>query len=87
MQERDDETGTTADLSVTPELAGFICPTTVDELASILDLLPEDMRLAQWREKPLIAINRTTQEIAILRPCADKSWDVEIVVYGPSGTA
>jgi len=32
----------------------------------------------------LISMNRETQEIAIARPCADGSWDVECVAFGPS---
>jgi hypothetical protein len=70
-----------------PELSAFASPTTVDELASVVALLPEDMRLAATRDKSLVAINRKTQEIAILRPCADGSWDVECVAYGPTAAS
>ena len=72
-----------------PELSGFDVPTTPDELLETLVLLPDDMRLAAARDLNdkklvLISMNRETQEIAIARPCADGSWDVECVAFGPS---
>ena len=68
-----------------PELSGFAIPTTVDELEEIVALLPDDMRSAATPDKPhIIAINRQTGEIAISRPCADGTWDVERVANDPS---
>jgi len=71
-----------------PELSGFSIPTTIDELEDIVALLPDDMRLAATPDKPhIIAINRQTGEIAISRPCADGTWDVERVAYDPSASS
>jgi hypothetical protein len=75
-----------------PELLGFAVPTTVDEFEEILALLPDDMRLAAFRDLRdnknfHISINRATQEIAIDRPRANGTWDVECVAYGPTASS
>jgi len=70
-------------------LSGFDVPTTPDEVTRDPDFAPDDMRFAAARDLNdkklvLISMNRETQEIAIARPCADASWDVECVAFGPS---
>jgi hypothetical protein len=59
-----------------PELRGFEPVRSVDELSAILARLPEDRRLAAMSDKPLVLVNKHTDEVAILRPGDDGSWDV-----------
>lgn len=65
-----------------PELSGFKTPTTVDELQTAMAWLPKDVREKALREQSLIMMRESTREVAILQPCADGSWDVE--VFGPA---
>jgi hypothetical protein len=64
------------------ELRGFARVTTVHELESAIAILPRDRRLAAIRDKALILTNRQTQEVAILRPGPNGSWDVECFAVG-----
>jgi hypothetical protein len=63
-----------------PELHGFHTPSTEAEYAAILARLPDDVRIACLRDKPLIMVNDTMGQTAILRPAAtgENAWDVEI---------
>jgi hypothetical protein len=65
-----------------PELPGFTYITTADELESAMEIIPADERLALMNEKPLVMVNKQTRAVAILRPAADGSWNVE--VFEPS---
>lgn len=61
-------------------LHGFMVPKTSDELQEIVGLMPPDIREKAVGE--LVAINRQTEEVAIVSKAHDGTWEVDVWRYG-----